>query len=404
MLPKSSRLLLIQSVLCAIPVHSMLALDLPRKTLVALTKICRSFLWCGKNEASGGSCAVAWDEVCTPKCTGGLGLPNLFWMNKALRARWPWLQKVDKERPWAEFSIVGPADSQALVHAAAGTMIGNGRKTLFWEDRWIDGFRVSELAPRIYSPVTKRVPQSKLVADATRNNNWANDLVTDIPPEALDEFLNLWPRVAEVQLADEMEDRVRWMWEQNGEFSGRMAYAARYMGREVSPTAVFTWQTKAPRRCRFFSWLAIRIRCWTSDRLARRGLPHQDTCPLCNQHDETMQHLLMECVFARQIWATMGRLTERVDIQPRQNEPLEQWSIRQDGNSDSGRAHKAKCLLGMWMIWKQRNDVIFNGERPSVTRTIQRIQEEGRLWAKAGLFKGNNVGFEVEQETVGTSE
>ena len=100
----------------------------------------------------------------------------------------------------------------------------------------------------------------------------------------------------------------------------------------------------------------------------------------------------------------MGRLTERVDIERRQNEPLEQWSTRQDGNSDSGRAHKAKCLLGMWMIWKQRNDVIFNGERPSVPRTIQRIQEEGRLWAKAGLFKGHNVGFEVEQEAWDTSE
>lgn len=98
LLPKSSRLMLIQSVLCSIPVHSMMALDLPRKTLAALTKIFRSFLWCGKKEARGGSCAVAWDEVRTAKWAGGLGILNLFWMNKALQARWPWLQKVDKER------------------------------------------------------------------------------------------------------------------------------------------------------------------------------------------------------------------------------------------------------------------------------------------------------------------
>ena len=39
-MPKSGRLLLIQSVLCAIPVHSMLAFDLPAKTLAALNKIC----------------------------------------------------------------------------------------------------------------------------------------------------------------------------------------------------------------------------------------------------------------------------------------------------------------------------------------------------------------------------
>lgn len=77
MLPKSGRLLLIQSVLCAIPVHSMLALQLPLKTLSALVKICRGFLWCGKKEARGGNCAVAWEVVCTPKWAGGLGILNL---------------------------------------------------------------------------------------------------------------------------------------------------------------------------------------------------------------------------------------------------------------------------------------------------------------------------------------
>ena len=55
LLPKSGRLILIQSVLCAIPVHSLLARSLPEKTLFALVMICRGFLWCGKNEANGGN-------------------------------------------------------------------------------------------------------------------------------------------------------------------------------------------------------------------------------------------------------------------------------------------------------------------------------------------------------------
>ena len=58
--PKSGRLTLIISVLCAMLIHSMLVLSIPAKTIKALTKICRGFLWCGKKEATGGHYAVAW--------------------------------------------------------------------------------------------------------------------------------------------------------------------------------------------------------------------------------------------------------------------------------------------------------------------------------------------------------
>ena len=32
--------------------------------------------------------------------------------------------------------------------------------------------------------------------------------------------------------------------------------------------------------CKFFIWLAIKIHCWTADRLAKRVLPHPPACPL----------------------------------------------------------------------------------------------------------------------------
>lgn len=38
-MPKSGRLLLVKSVLCAIPIHAMMALDIPQKTITAMTKI-----------------------------------------------------------------------------------------------------------------------------------------------------------------------------------------------------------------------------------------------------------------------------------------------------------------------------------------------------------------------------
>ena len=150
---------------------------------------------------------------------------------------------------------------------------------------------------------------------------------------------------------DNVQDTVRWSWESNGQFLARSAYAARFSGRQVSPTAGFIWQSKAPLRCRFFSWLALKNRCWTSDRLARRGLPHQAACPMCDQQQETMQHLMMECSFAKQIWLAVSRLADKVELQPRHGESLEQWCLQQEDASANRKAHKAKWLLVMWTMW-----------------------------------------------------
>ena len=43
------------------------------------------------------------------------------------------------------------------------------------------------------------------------------------------------------------------------------------------------WKSWAPNKCKTFVWLAIRNRCWTADRLQKRGLPHLERCPLCDQ-------------------------------------------------------------------------------------------------------------------------
>jgi hypothetical protein len=62
----------------------------------------------------------------------------------------------------------------------------------------------------------------------------------------------------------------------------------------------------------FFMWLVAHNRCWTADRLEKRGLPHPARCPLCDQVDENLQHLLIKCVFARQLWFSILQHTRGV--------------------------------------------------------------------------------------------
>jgi hypothetical protein len=57
-----------------------------------------------------------------------------------------------------------------------------------------------------------------------------------------------------------------------------------------------------PGKCKFLMWLIAHHRCWTANRFARKGLPHPEHCPFCDQEEETINHLLLHYVFARQVW------------------------------------------------------------------------------------------------------
>lgn len=176
-------------------------------------------------------------------------------------------------------------ESMALYCVATHVVVGNGRTALFWEERWLEGQRICEIAPAVYGRVSRRARRTQTVLAATSNHTWARDIGPDLTAGELEEFLRLWHKVSTVQLTEDSEDTVRWAWEQHGQFSAHSAYGARFMGLETSPTAAFTWQSKAPLKCRFYAWLTFKDRCWTSERLARRGLPHQDACPLCDQEE-----------------------------------------------------------------------------------------------------------------------
>lgn len=208
-LPRSSRLLLIKSVLCAIPLHAMLALNIPPKTLKAIAKICRGFLWCGKSEANGGQCAVAWSSVCTPTWAGGLGIPDLTWLNFALQAQWPWLQRTDVTRPWAGFDIQIPSEARSIFQAATVTRLGNGRSALFWEDRWLQGLRVQDISPGLYHRVCKGIRTSRTVEEALQNRNWAIDVGPNIDQTLLLEVFELWDRTDAVELEPSRQDSTR---------------------------------------------------------------------------------------------------------------------------------------------------------------------------------------------------
>lgn len=167
-----------------------------------------------------------------------------------------------------------------MYQAVVFVEIGDGRESFFWEDRWLQGWRIQEIAPLVYVKIKPQIRASRMVADAMAGA-WARDLGPDLTHAELAQFLLLWDTLASVELHTGITDSVRWAWETSGAFSAQSAYASKFIGCEHDIAASFTWRSRTPLRCKFFSWLILKNRVWTYDRLARRGLPHQAVCPMC---------------------------------------------------------------------------------------------------------------------------
>jgi hypothetical protein len=91
-------------------------------------------------------------------------------------------------------------------------------------------------------------------------------------------------------LQEGVEDQHRWKLTRSGIYSSKSTYNAYFIVSILFAPWKRIWKSWAPQHCKFFIWPAINNRCWTVDRLAKTGLPHPPSCPLCDQAGESIQH------------------------------------------------------------------------------------------------------------------
>ncbi|KAM0827058.1 hypothetical protein ACQ4PT_068438 [Festuca glaucescens] len=283
-------------------VYQLLALDLDPWFLEAVDKLRRDFFWAGDRDSSVGRCMVAWNLVCRPKRLGGLGFHNLAMLNSALRAKWIWLRKTDSNRSWAGLDLKAMPAATQLFNASVIVNIGDGASTLFWLDPWIDGLTAAAIAPAVLALVKPRFQKIRSVQQALVDNAWALDIRGALSVDAVVQYLRLWSAVDRTPTGAG-DDTFRWKWIAHGGFSSRSAYYIQHEGTGAMAGATNVWNLFAPMAFKIHAWLALRHRCWSTDRLARHGLPSHVTCPLCGVADETIDHISLLCPYAGSIWA-----------------------------------------------------------------------------------------------------
>ena len=94
-----SRLILVKSVLQAMPMYLFSVLAAPKSIIKQIRNIQRNFLWGGWKDKRKWP-LVDWKTICTLKGMGGLGLRDPLDNNKVISAKfwWRWVNYSDE--PW----------------------------------------------------------------------------------------------------------------------------------------------------------------------------------------------------------------------------------------------------------------------------------------------------------------
>jgi hypothetical protein len=197
--------------------------------------------------------------------------------------------------------------------------IGDGSHTLFWKDRWLHGQRLVDIASRLVAAIPKRRINQQTVQEALFENRWALDIQGTITVGVLHEYLKLWEELQAVELQLGVQDIHFWRFAENRQYSAKSAYEGLFWGSVQFEPYERIWKAWVPPKCRYFAWLVALQKCWTADR--------PEKCPLSDQMEETMNHLLVTCVFSRQFWFNLLRQVQLQDLtpQPDSNSFMEWW-------------------------------------------------------------------------------
>ncbi|KAF8408521.1 hypothetical protein HHK36_007677 [Tetracentron sinense] len=170
-----------------------------------------------------------------------------------------------------------------------------------------------------------------------------------------------------------VEDKWVWHFDPKGRFYVKLAYQVATNGgsspiigigaTSVPPDSVLwksIWQAKIPRKIQFFLWRGCSNALVAGSILARRHIAMGVSCPWCGDIDESIEHCLMLCNFAR---AVLFSSLLAIYHQPNASQSFREWwlflvnRLQTQPDKDTLVLNLASIL---WYIWKACNEKLFS--------------------------------------------
>ncbi|KAL6209023.1 hypothetical protein ACLB2K_019966 [Fragaria x ananassa] len=259
-LSRAGKTTLIKANISGMPNHVMSCFKCPKKLTDEIDKQSRNFLWGTEMKTA----PIAWKEVCMPKVLGGLGIRPSVFFNKAAIAKLAWKVITDKENWWVQVITRKYLKHGSLFQAKKkpkNSMAWNGildaKDLIFKGLRWVVGNEIMGI------PIPVNHSEDEFIWGPSPHGKFTVKSAT-------------------------------WMQLQDTQEHCRIKLIKKLWSLNIQP------------KIKFFGWLLLRGRLKTRDRLSRFGITEDNSCCLCNEDNETVDHLFGYCRFTRKIWETMN--------------------------------------------------------------------------------------------------
>lgn len=168
-------------------------------------------------------------------------------------------------------------------------------------------------------------------------------------------------------------------WLERDEFSMRNMYKEFVGVVEKVPWAKLLCQNAAPPKCIFIVWLLMHGKLATCEYLQKLGVDVDQTCCLCNQAMETVEHLFFECAVSGEVWRVVTRWCRIQEDAVGWGRARERLVVRCTTNSGMQRLYRCVATVLVYHVWLERNARRMQGKVNSV-EGIVRVCKEMIAW------------------------